>query len=71
VFFSAGKAIVVNAVSVAAGFAVLLFSRFTMLADLGLLIAIAMLSSALASLTVLPILLLVIKPKFIYKNRLP
>jgi predicted RND superfamily exporter protein len=65
-FASSGKAIIVNAVSVGAGFAVLMFSRFTMLADLGLLIAIAMLSSALASLTVLPALLSVIKPKFIY-----
>jgi predicted RND superfamily exporter protein len=66
VFFSSGKAIVVNAVSVGAGFSVLMLSSFTMLADLGLLIAIAMFSSALASLTVLPSLLLIIKPKFIY-----
>jgi predicted RND superfamily exporter protein len=66
VFFSSGKAIIINAVSVGAGFAVLIFSRFTMLADLGLLIAIAMLSSALASLTILPALLSIIKPKFIY-----
>jgi predicted RND superfamily exporter protein len=50
---------------VGAGFAVLLFSRFTMLADLGRLIAFTMLSSALVSLTVLPALLAVFKPKFI------
>jgi predicted RND superfamily exporter protein len=65
-FISSGKAIVIDAVSNGAGFAVLMFSRFTMLADLGLLIALAMFSSALASLTVLPALLSVIKPKFIY-----
>jgi predicted RND superfamily exporter protein len=65
-FISSGKAIVIDAVSNGAGFAILIFSRFTMLADLGLLIAIAMFSSALASLTVLPALLAVIKPKFIY-----
>jgi predicted RND superfamily exporter protein len=65
VFISTGKAIVINAVSVGAGFAVLLFSRFTMLANLGLLIAITMFSSALVSLTVLPALLSVIKPKFV------
>jgi predicted RND superfamily exporter protein len=38
-----------------------------MLADLGLLIALAMFSSALASLTILPAMLSLIKPKFIYK----
>jgi predicted RND superfamily exporter protein len=67
-FISSGKAIIVNAVSVGAGFAVLMFSRFTMLADLGLLIALAMFSSALASLTVLPALLNVIRPKFIFSG---
>ena len=65
VFFSSGKAIIINAVSVGAGFAVLLLSRFTMLADLGLLIAFTMFSSALVSLTVLPALLALIKPKFV------
>ncbi|MDR2134442.1 MAG: MMPL family transporter [Treponema sp.] len=64
-FLTSGKAIIINAVSVGAGFAVLLFSKFTMLADLGLLIAITMFSSALISLTVLPALLVIIKPKFI------
>ena len=67
-FISSGKAIIINAISVGAGFAVLLFSRFNMLGDLGLLIAITMFSSALVSLTVLPALLLLIKPKFIYKT---
>ena len=64
-FISSGKAIIINAVSVGAGFAVLLFSRFTMLADLGMLIAITMFSSALVSLTILPALLGVLKPKFV------
>ena len=67
-FISSGKAIIINAVSVGAGFAVLLFSRFTMLADLGLLIAITMFSSALVSLTILPALLGVLKPKFVTGN---
>ena len=66
-FMSSGKAIIINAVSVGAGFLVLLFSQFNMLADLGLLIALAMFSSALASLTILPAMLSLIKPKFIYK----
>ena len=67
-FISSGKAIIINAVSVGAGFAVLLFSRFTMLADLGLLIAITMISSALVSLTVLPALLGLLKPKFVFTD---
>ncbi|MDR1839933.1 MAG: MMPL family transporter [Treponema sp.] len=65
-FNSSGKAIIINAVSVGAGFAVLMLSRFNMLVDLGLLIAITMFTSALVSLTVLPVLLTVLKPKFIY-----
>ncbi|WP_461246593.1 efflux RND transporter permease subunit, partial [Treponema sp. R6D11] len=68
VFFSSGKAIIINALSVGAGFAVLVLSNFVMLGDLGMLIAITMFSSAFVSLTVLPALLLLIKPKFIYKE---
>ncbi|MDR2576133.1 MAG: MMPL family transporter [Treponema sp.] len=67
VFFSSGKAIIINAASVGAGFAVLLASSFIMLGDLGLLIALTMFINALVSLTVLPALLAVIKPKFINK----
>jgi len=67
-FKSSGKAIIINAVSVGAGFAVLLLSRFNMLCDLGLLIAITMCTSALVSLTVLPALLVVLRPKFITKQ---
>jgi len=64
-FLSSGKAIIINAVSVGAGFAVLLFSRFNMMVDLGLLIAMTMLSSSLVSVTVLPALLVLLKPKFV------
>jgi len=70
VFFSSGKAIIINALSVGAGFAVLVLSNFVMLGDLGMLIAITMFSSAFVSLTVLPALLLLIKPKFIYKENI-
>ncbi|MDR2965811.1 MAG: MMPL family transporter [Treponema sp.] len=69
VFFSSGKAIIINAVSVGAGFAVLLLSGFVMLGDLGLLIALTMFSSALISLTVIPALLLLFKPKFAYGDK--
>jgi predicted RND superfamily exporter protein len=69
-FTSSGKAILINAASVGAGFAVLLFSNFVMLKHLGLLIAITMASSALTSLTVIPVLLLTLKPKFISEGKL-
>ena len=67
-FTTSGKAILINAISVGAGFAVLMLSQFVMLQDLGFLIALAMGTSAIISLTVLPVLLLMIKPKFIYKD---
>jgi predicted RND superfamily exporter protein len=64
-FAASGKAILINAVSVGAGFGVLMFSQFVMLKHLGLLIALTMISSALVSLTVIPALLLMFNPKFI------
>jgi predicted RND superfamily exporter protein len=67
-FAVSGKAILINAISVGAGFAVLTFSQFVMLKDLGLLIALTMATSAIVSLTVIPALLSLIKPKFIYKE---
>jgi predicted RND superfamily exporter protein len=67
-FTASGKAILINAVSVGAGFAVLLFSQFVMLEDLGLLIALTMGTSALVSLTIIPVLLSGINPKFIRKE---
>ena len=67
-FSISGKAILIDAVSTGAGFAVLLFSQFIMLEDLGFLIALAMGSSALVGLTVIPVLLSIIKPKFINKK---
>ena len=66
VFLSSGKAIVINATTVGLSFAVMMLSSFTMLADFGMLIAFTMFSSALVSLTILPVLLSLIKPKFIY-----
>jgi predicted RND superfamily exporter protein len=67
-FATSGKAILINAVSVGLGFAVLSLSRFTMLGELGCLIALTMATSALVSLTVVPVLLTLIKPKFIYRG---
>ncbi|MDR2362905.1 MAG: MMPL family transporter, partial [Spirochaetaceae bacterium] len=64
-FATSGKAIIINAASVGAGFAVLILSQFNMMRDLGLLIALTMGTSALVSLTVIPVLLILIKPQFI------
>ena len=60
-----GKAIIFNAASVGAGFAVLLFSTLVPLAYLGILIALTMAVSSLASLTIIPFMLRIFKPKFI------
>lgn len=58
-----GQPIIYNAVAVAAGFAVLLFSSFGPIATLGALVAVTMGISALAALTLLPAALLLIKKK--------
>jgi predicted RND superfamily exporter protein len=65
-FVSSGKAILINALSVGAGFGVLALSQFRILAELGSLVALNMAITALVSLTVIPVLLTLIKPKFIY-----
>ncbi|MDR2211538.1 MAG: MMPL family transporter [Spirochaetaceae bacterium] len=67
-FAISGKAIIINALSVGAGFGVLIFSRFNMLGDFGLLIALTMAASALVSLTLIPAILLRFKPKFVNAN---
>ncbi len=64
-----GKAIIFNAVAVAGGFLVMLLSNFTPLNYFGLLVALTMITSSTASLTLLPILLEIIKPRFIYKEK--
>jgi predicted RND superfamily exporter protein len=68
-FISCGKAIIINAVSVGAGFGVLAFSQFKIIAEMGTLVALSMFITALISLTVIPALLTTIKPKFIYGGK--
>ena len=55
---ASGKAIVINVVSVAAGFLVLLFSQMAPLQNFGLLVAISMIGSGLGALTLLPAVLI-------------
>jgi predicted RND superfamily exporter protein len=62
---TSGIAVITDSVSTAAGFTVLLFSNFTMLAQFGLLTALSLLLSGIVGLIVVPALLLLIKPKFI------
>jgi predicted RND superfamily exporter protein len=70
-FAGAGKAILINAVSVGAGFSVLALSQFRVIAQFGGLIALSMGISAIVSLTVIPMLIMTVRPKFIYgKNNL-
>jgi predicted RND superfamily exporter protein len=68
-FAGCGKAIIINAVSVGAGFGVLSLSQFRILSELGSLVALSMGITALVSLTVIPVLLTTIKPKFIYGEK--
>ncbi|MDR1470271.1 MAG: MMPL family transporter [Spirochaetaceae bacterium] len=68
---TSGTAIITDAVSTGAGFAVLLFSRFVMLAQFGALVSLSLINSALVGLLLMPVLLLVMKPKFYQKLRAP
>jgi predicted RND superfamily exporter protein len=68
-FQSSGRAIIINALSVGAGFAVFSLSNFKILADVGILVAFAMIITSLLSLTLIPAMLITIKPKFIYGTK--
>ncbi len=69
VYRTTGKAILVNAVSVAAGFAGLLISKFVPIRQMGVLFAVSMLFACAASLIILPITLMKLKPKFLGRNK--
>jgi predicted RND superfamily exporter protein len=53
-----GKAIIINVLSVAAGFLVLIFSEVVPLQNFGLLVAMSMIGSGLGALTLLPVVLI-------------
>ncbi len=53
-----GKAIVINVLSVAAGFLVLMFSEIVPLQNFGILVAMSMVGSGLGALTLLPVILI-------------
>ena len=73
IYRTTGRAIIINASSVALGFSGLIFSRFIPIQQMGILFTVSMVFSALASLTVLPMAIYRYKPKFIGSDttRLP
>ena len=52
-----GKAVIINVTSVAAGFLVLIFSNLVPIQRFGIIIAVAMVSSGLAAITLLPVIM--------------
>ncbi len=63
-----GNAITFNALSVAFGFLVLSFSSFTNLMKLGCFIAFTMVTACTGTLLLLPVLVTVVKPKFLQQQ---
>jgi uncharacterized protein len=61
---TSGKAIIINVISVAAGFIVLLFSQIVPLKSFGLLVTISMLGSGFGALTLLPAILILANRNF-------
>jgi hypothetical protein len=66
-----GRAIIINVISVSAGFLVLVFSEMVPLQYFGVLIAISMVSSSLGALTLLPTILILIHHKKTKSKNIP
>ena len=62
-FAESYRSIMSNAVSVAVGFLVLMFSQYTIIQNFGMIVSITMITSSLGALTVLPMLLSIFKVK--------
>jgi len=67
-YSSTGRALLFNAVAVACGFGVLVFSKVSQLSDFGGVVVLSMLVSFVASMTLAPALLLLTKPNFLYSS---
>jgi uncharacterized protein len=61
---TSGRGIIYNALAVAAGFLVLVPSQFVIISQLGLLVAVDMITIAVSALTFLPISIMLFPPKF-------
>lgn len=66
-----GHGIAYNALALALGFAVLIFSSFKGTSNFGLLIAMTMVISALSAFTTIPAILVILKPRFLTRKRAP
>jgi len=66
---TSGKGIIYNALSVIVGFTVLLLSGFLPIYFFGFLIVFSITACLLGALTIMPALLVIIKPKFIFNKR--
>jgi hydrophobe/amphiphile efflux-3 (HAE3) family protein len=62
---STGRALLFNCLALALGFGVLISSKVVVLQEFGLLVAVAIVTSFLASLTLLPVLAKLLQPKFL------
>jgi predicted RND superfamily exporter protein len=67
-YATSGKAILINAVSVGLSFAVIIFSQFRIVGQFGILVCQSMFISAVVSLTIIPVLLVSLRPKFMFGN---
>jgi len=65
---TSGKAIFINALSVALGFMVLVFSDFIPVISMGVLMMGTMIFSTIGALIILPVLIFIIQPKFITRQ---
>ncbi|HUT99006.1 MAG TPA: MMPL family transporter [bacterium] len=70
VLATTGRAVIINATSVAAGFLVLLASEIIPLRQFGVLVAVTMIASSLAALVILPAIYFTFRPKFIFNKGL-
>ncbi|MGB3941607.1 MAG: MMPL family transporter [Candidatus Manganitrophaceae bacterium] len=65
---TSGKAIIFVAIAVSAGYGLLAFTGYYLHME-GILVPLAMLTSSLGALTVLPALVIIFKPKFVFEGR--
>jgi predicted RND superfamily exporter protein len=66
---TSGKAVVFTALSIAMGYCVLLFSGIIYHMHIGFLVALIMVSSLLGAVTLLPALIVWVRPRFIFDNK--
>jgi hypothetical protein len=68
---TSGRAVIFVAASIAAGFSVMAVSKFFGMRLFGTLMPVAMAVSCLAALSIMPVLVLRTKPRFIFEDRAP